>query len=251
MASNPVSSACYQGFLHEGQPRGEISKVKDFEVYTTKPTEGSYENGVLILTDIIGHGFNNFQLIGDQLADRGYFVMIPDLFDGDAIPLNRPEGFDQPKWRSGGYGANGTAHTPENIDPVIQSSIDEMRGKYGCKHVGAMGYCFGAKYVVRYLRKGKLDAGYLAHPSNVTEGELRKIQGPLTIAAAETDGQFPEEKRHESEKILKELGVPYQINLYGGVNHGYAVRGDISKKHVRYAKEAAFHQAVQWFGEHL
>lgn len=66
----------------------------------------------------------------------------------------------------------------------------------------------------------KLDVGYIAHPSFVSTEELRGIKGPLSIAAAEIDAIFPAEKRHESEVILKEIGLPYQVNLYGGVAHG-------------------------------
>lgn len=42
-----------------------------------------------------------------------------------------------------------------------------------------------------------------------------------------------------------------EINLYAGVVHGFAVRGDLSDKRAKYAKEAAFLQAVQWFDFHL
>lgn len=87
----------------------------------------------------------------------------------------------------------------------------------------------------------------MAHPSFVDEDELRGFKAPLSIAAAETDQIFPSEKRHRSEEILKEVGQPYQINLYSGVVHGFAVRTDITKKHERFAKEQAFYQAVQWF----
>lgn len=45
--------------------------------------------------------------------------------------------------------------------------------------------------------------------------------------------------------------IPYQLTLYSGVEHGFAVRADISKPHVKFAKEAAFLQAVQWFDEYL
>lgn len=45
--------------------------------------------------------------------------------------------------------------------------------------------------------------------------------------------------------------IPYQMTLYSGVEHGFAVRGDISKPDIKFAKEAAFLQAVQWFDEYL
>lgn len=57
--------------------------------------------------------------------------------------------------------------------------------------------------------------------------------------------------RHKSEEILKGTGLPYQINLYSGVEHGFSVRADISQKHAKFAKEQAFFQAIAWFDEWL
>ena len=124
-----------------------------------------------------------------------------------------------------------------------------MKEELGVKKVGAVGYCFGAKGVVHGLAEGGgIDVGYVAHPSFVAAEDMRAIKRPLSIAAAETDAIFPEEKRHETEKILKELkSVPYQINLFSGVDHGFAVRGDPNKKDTRFAKEQAFLQAVNFF----
>lgn len=50
-----------------------------------------------------------------------------------------------------------------------------------------------------------------------------------------------------SETLLRALGKPFQISLFSGVAHGFAVRGNLSNKVERFAKEQAFFQAVQWF----
>lgn len=49
-----------------------------------------------------------------------------------------------------------------------------------------LGYCFGAKYVVRHLRPdhGKIDVGYCTHPSLVEKNELQEIKGQFAISAA-------------------------------------------------------------------
>lgn len=115
------------------------------------------------------------QLIADQFAANGYFVVMPDLFRGDPCPLNRPATFDFMAWRA--------KHGIEQVTPAVVAAIKEMK-KLGVKKIGAVGYCFGAKYVVRHLKPGEIDAGYLAHPSFVDADELRAMQGPLSIAAA-------------------------------------------------------------------
>lgn len=130
---------------------------------------------MLIVTDVIGHKFVNVQLIADQFAANGYFVVMPDLFHGDAIPLNRPADFDFMAWRG--------KHPVQRVTPIVEAAIKEMK-KLGVKTIGAVGYCFGAKYVVRHLKPGEIDAGYVAHPSFIDADEVRAMQGPLSIAAA-------------------------------------------------------------------
>ena len=128
---------------------------------------------------------------------------MPDLFHGDTVPLGPPSGFNIMEWFQKGD------HGPSNVDPTVTAIIKHMRDQLQVTKIGAVGYCFGAKYVARYMgpigkEKGAVvDAGYMAHPSFVETEELEKIEGPLSIAAAENDVVFTVEKRHESEKVLK------------------------------------------------
>ena len=62
---------------------------------------------------------------------------------------------------------------------------------------------------------------------------------------------FTTAKRHESEEILDSLDVPYQINMFSDVEHGFAVRCDLSQPRQKFAKEQAFSQAVAWFDQYL
>lgn len=153
------------------------------ETYFSYPADKSTEKAILILTDVFGPRFINTQLIADQFAELGYFVAVPDLFHGDALPADLPPNFDFPKWLNGPPG-----HLPPGIDPVVDATIVELRTKYNVKKLGAAGYCFGAKYVVRHLRpdQGKIDVGYSAHPSFVDADELKDIKGPYSISAAGT-----------------------------------------------------------------
>jgi dienelactone hydrolase len=188
--------------------------------------------------------------IADQFAANGYFVVMPDLFEGDPIPLNRPEDFDIMKWLQTSGPSQG--HTPKQVDPIVEAVIKEMREKLGVKKIGSVGYCFGAKYVARFSAEGKgIDVGCMAHPSFVDASELKAMKAPLSIAAAETDQIFPAEKRRESEDILKDMDIPYQINLYSDVVHGFAVRCEIKNPKEKFAKEAAFLQHTMWFDEYL
>lgn len=101
---------------------------------------------------------------------------MPDLFHGDPVKLNPESGFDFAEWR--------TNHPTSHSDAVTEAVIKELKSKYGTKKIGTVGYCWGAKYCVRFLKNGVTDAAYVAHPSLVEADELKAIEGPLSIAAA-------------------------------------------------------------------
>ncbi|OAX79183.1 hypothetical protein ACJ72_06497 [Emergomyces africanus] len=247
MASNPPSTCCARGFKHEGIATGEITKIGDIDVYIARPhtaTTQQPEKAIIILTDILGLA-DNTKFVADDYASRGYLTVVPDLFGGKAFTMNHFQtGVDFRVWLED--------YTPENVDPIAAVTIKYMRETLGVKRIGAAGYCFGAKYATRFMKEGGgIDVGYIAHPSFVSPEELEAIKGPYSISAAETDTIFPANLRHDSEAILTKVGLPWQMNLFSGVQHGFAIRGDLSNKVVKFAKEQAFIQAVTWFNEHL
>lgn len=250
MASNPPGRCCTTGSLHEGEPTGKnITIDGDTAAYlATPPEDKAIEGqGILYLADILGI-WQNSKLMADTFAANGYVTLIPDLFNGDQLALNRPEGFDIFNWLyKGSDGKN--PHTAEYVDKYVLKGIKALRD-LGVKKIAAVGYCFGAKYVIRHYKDG-IDVGFVAHPSFVEDEELKAITGPLSIAAAQTDTIFPAEKRHKSELILVNTKQPWQINLFSNTEHGFAVRCDLNVKQERYAKEQAFLQAIAWFKEHL
>jgi len=254
MASHPPGRCCAVGVKHSGTPTGKkvtiAGKIEGYLAAAPADSSPAVHHGVglLLLPDIIGI-WQNSKLMADQFAANGYTTLLVDLFNGDARSLNLPAGFDPAAWlQKGSTGDN--PHTPSAVDPIVIDAIAYMRSELGCKKIGAMGYCFGAKYVARHYKSG-IDVGYMAHPSYVDEDELLSITGPLSIAAAEIDTIFTVEKRHKSEVLLAQVGKPWQINLFSTVSHGFAVRGDLNKPMERFAKEQAFLQAITWFDEYL
>lgn len=242
MASHPPAKCCTEGVKHDGEPSGTLIKLDHVDAYIATPSSKQHpRTAILFIPDVISI-WQNSKLIVDQYAANGYYTIMPDIFRGDALALNRPADFDFAAWRS--------KHQVKDVEPVVDAAIKYLREK-GFEKIGSVGICFGAKYTVRYLAGRGVDVGFVAHPSFVDEEELAAIKGPLAIAAAETDEIFPAGKRHQSEVILKETKQPYQINLYSGVVHGFSVRCDVNIKLQKYAKEQAFLQAVSWFDEFL
>jgi dienelactone hydrolase len=50
-------------------------------------------------------------------------------------------------------------HPPEKVEAPMKAALKTLKEEYGIKKVGAVGYCFGGRYVVRFLGEGVIDAG--------------------------------------------------------------------------------------------
>jgi len=252
-----MGGCCLKGVKHEGDPVGEHRDIAGTKSYLSYPPDKKTDHAILYLCDAFGLELVNNLLLADTLASGGYLVVAPDLFHGEPVPEDAfnavdengmPTKFDLFGWLG--------KHPKEGVEKVITATIDAMRNELGVKKIGAVGYCFGGKYVIRYLAEGRgLDAGFTAHPSLIEPGELEAVRGPLSIAAAEVDFQMSPDQRFQTEKTLEQLGkehsVPYQLTLYGATEHGFAVRCDRSNPKQRYAMDSACTQALIWFDEHV
>lgn len=58
---------------------------------------------------------------------------------------------------------------------------------------------------------------------------------------------MPPARRAQIEALLQATTQEYQVSLYGGTDHGFGVRANISDPRQKFGKEAAFYQAVRWF----
>lgn len=112
------------------------------------PPEGKAhkDTAILYLPDVLGI-WQNAQLMADQFAANGYLCLIPDLFNGDPIPVNGLGNMTIQTWLAqGSDGKN--PHTMEQVDPIVEAAIADLKER-GVKKIGAVGYCFGAKVRTR------------------------------------------------------------------------------------------------------
>lgn len=237
MASNPPGACCVAFNFHEGQSQGTHKEICGLDTYQVG-TEHGNDKVLVIVTDVFGHKFNNVMLVADALAKQGkYQVLIPDILKGD--PIDR----DLHEWLKD--------HSPAETQQIVDKFLSALKKEWSPKFIGSIGYCFGAKFVINQLAKGGvIDAGAVAHPSFVDIEEVKAITKPILISAAEVDPIFPPELRFQTEQELAKLnGVRYQVDLFSGVSHGYAVRGDVTIPAVKYAKEKTLNDHLVWFDQ--
>lgn len=177
----PRPIGCNAPNLTAGEPEGTlVNLTSSIEAYVVTPKQRRKPNSAIIyLSDIFGLPLLNNRLLADNIADAGFQVVFPDLFDGDAVPVNAmgSSSFNMTAWRE--------RHPVSAIDEIITATIRAVSEDYGFEGIGAVGYCFGGKYVARFLAEGKgLDAGFTAHPSGLTAEELSRVAYPISIAYA-------------------------------------------------------------------
>lgn len=170
---------CNAPNLTAGEPSGRMQNLtSSLKAYIASPKQKKKPStAVIYLSDIFGLPLVNNKLLADAIAAAGFLVVFPDLFAGDAIPVNAMEGFNMTAWRE--------RHPVSAIDAIVAATVASVQSEFGYADIGAVGYCFGGKYVARFLAEGKgLSAGFTAHPSGLTAAELEAVAGPMSIAYA-------------------------------------------------------------------
>ncbi|KAJ7083982.1 Alpha/Beta hydrolase protein [Mycena belliarum] len=233
---------CFRGVKHSGTAAGQTVTIADVPTYVSNQpsaTAGSPKKVILFFADIYGPFSLNNELVQDYFASQGFCVLGIDYFLGDPVSLHTEAGFDRLAW----VGAK--RKTADEITPKWLAEVRKMHGpesKY-C----AVGYCFGAPYVMELGATDDIVAAAFAHPAFLDEDHFRKLKQPLLLSCAETDFTFALESRRRAEDILVEVKAQYQFQVFSGVQHGFALRGDPSVPDARWAKEESASGIVRWF----
>lgn len=237
MASNPPGNCCTQGVLHTGQTYGHFDNYAGVDVYVTG--DPASDKLLILCPDIWSIQKKNTQIMADNFAKQGYVVVAPDFFFGDPYTGTFPSD-NLWEWLKG--------HMPETKIESTHKLLAHSKEKFNnVQFVAAVGYCYGAALVVDLLGHALIDVGAVAHPSLVTSEALERIQRPLIISAAETDSIFPPELRAKTEQILTTIKATYYLELFSGVSHGYAVRGDPNDKWVAACADRTFASQLWYF----
>lgn len=168
---------------------------------------------------------------------------MPDLFRGDPVPadaLNDPDStFNLTAWFAD--------HPQSEVESIIESTLSAMHSQFHVSKIGTVGYCFGGRYVARFLAEGKgIEAGFAAHPSNTIAEEWEAVASPMSIAFGALDESNTPKNRTNIEGIFQSGNKTYQTSLYADAEHGFAVRTNLTDKKKAFAQESAYFQAVRW-----
>jgi len=241
-------SHCVEGHVHKGKATGTIEVIGGLNTYVAK---AAHPNGkaVLFLHDAFGLPFINNQLLSDVYAkESGANVYLPDLFEGDAVPIEvvtEKKAFDFMKWKEG--------HSKEKVRPLFLAVIKDLKENHGITNIVSTGYCYGGWCSIELAATDLVDGAVMAHPSAMeVPKDIENVKKPCLFLCAEEDHSFPKASLEASKEILEKKGIPNVFEFYPGTVHGFAVRGpDDANPVVQKAAQDAKDAAVAFFKKYL
>ncbi|KAK2628233.1 hypothetical protein QTJ16_002879 [Diplocarpon rosae] len=263
-----MNSCCLSGRVHDGTPSGKVETVAGLQTYVAAPQDGSKAKTIVFLVDIFGWEFKNVRLLADNYAKAGFYCYIPDVHQGDSLPLEFLNSVEPPmKVREQQtmldktkITANvGTTLPPWLIKhreavsrPLIENFISSVRQIPGTIKVGALGFCWGGRYAI-LAAHGAVDAAYACHPSLVAvPGDFDPVTKPLSLAVGDKDSLLDIGTIGQIQDVMaKKTELPHELRIYEGQIHGFSLRSDWSNDGEKKAMDQAEKQGTEWFNKYL
>jgi dienelactone hydrolase len=131
-------------------------------------------------------------------------------------------------------------------EPEILACARSLRLQY--KRVGAIGFCFGGWAVFRLgAHENLVDCISTGHPTWLTKQEIEQVTVPTQILAPEFDPTFTPELKAFANKVIPQIGIPYDYQYFPKVHHAFATRGNPDDEDELRAMQRAKDAAVYWF----
>jgi carboxymethylenebutenolidase len=172
----------------------------------------------------------------ERLASNGYVVLFPNLFyrAGQYAPFNMATVWTDPAERQRLMAIVGPSAAGAVKDaPVYLETLAKQPGVRG-SGFGAVGYCMGGRvalvaaetYPDRFAAIACIHGGGLVTDAPESpHRHVNQVKARVYFGIADNDQGCTPEHQQQLEAELKAAGVRYQMELYPGARHGFAVIG--------------------------
>jgi len=198
------------------------------------PARSGARPGILIVHEAWGLN-DHVKERAERLAEMGYVAFAVDMFGDGRQAASSEEGM--------GWTKALRANVPE-LRARIRAAFDlllarpEMDGR-----IAGIGYCFGGTTVLELARSGAPVKGVVSfHGGLATEmpAEPGSVRAKILACAGADDPFVPPEQIHGFFQEMKRAGADYQVNVYGGAQHGFTNR----RADERGVRGLAYHRAA-------
>lgn len=243
-----VGPCCLKAFRWDGVPTGRTEKYGNHDVYVTGTNE---ERAILFVADLLGWTFPNARLLADHYAEEvGATVYVPDFFDGDHVAFEPALAGRYDELDLDGFIVR---HSREIREPEIFDVARRLRSQY--KKLAAVGFCYGGWAVFRLgameHQNSLVDCISTAHPSLLTKKDIDGVVVPVQVLAPEVDPVYTPELKLHTFNTLQANRIPFDYQHFPGMEHIFAVRGNLDNPGERAAMLRAKNAAVAWMKLHL
>jgi dienelactone hydrolase len=272
---------CFRGGVATGTPRGTTKPLHGYSTYIASPpsqegtsTTTKNNSTILLFTDAFGHLLPNNFLLADALsAKTNLTVLVPDIIPGGGmspavIPLM--DTFSSPgagalskAWAFGRamvhvipFFMRASPQSEKSTVPCVEYARAVKKQLPAGAKLGIAGYCWGGYQALHIARQGAEslpDAIFVAHPAKYEAAQAEEAVAngvKVCFAHAGEDMSLPMVKIEETKKAL-EGKEGFEMRVYEGCAHGFAVRANPAKEREGEAAGEALGQAGGWFGKWL
>jgi len=207
--------------------------------------------GVLVVHE--WYGLNDYAKgRARQLAELGYVALAADMYGGGKVATTADEAGalagalrkDRPLLRTRAAAALDALGKSPLVDPA---------------RLAAIGYCFGGGTVLELARSGAELQGVVSFHGNLDTpdpADARNIKCKVLVCHGANDPLVTPEQVLAFQKEMRDAGVDWQMNLYGGAVHSFTnpASGSDPSKGVAYNAEAdrrSWEAMKSFFGEIL
>nr|PNR49954.1 hypothetical protein PHYPA_011851 [Physcomitrium patens] len=173
--------------------------------------------------------------VADEVAKKGYYVVVPDYFRGDPL-VNLS---DVTTWLP----KHPVAAEVESSNKIVLS----VKAK-GISSVGFAGFCWGGKLAALVGEQiGVTKAIVQTHPAFVTASDYEQVVVPIMVLAAPSDGV----QNFTSILKARKKQVPSYVKIFSGVEHGFALRYNLNNATAVAKANKAHRLMIKWLNKYV
>ena len=201
--------------------------------------------GVILYMDAFGIR-PDLASMAQRLASNGYVVAVPNLYyrSGAYAPFDPKQVFADGPERDRFKGMiRSITDTMVMRDTAAVIAVLDVRADVREGRMGVVGYCMGGGFALsaagtfpeRVAAAASFHGGSLATDKPDSAHLLApRMRGRVYVGVAEIDASFSPDQQRLLETALSEGGVDYEIEIYKGARHGFAVTN-----HLVYDRDAS------------
>ncbi|HEV7279541.1 MAG TPA: dienelactone hydrolase family protein [Pirellulaceae bacterium] len=196
-------------------------EVKSFVAF---PEVAEKATAVIVIHEIFGLT-DWVRGVTDQLAEKGYIAIAPDLLSGAGPNGGGTESLQ------GGDGVRGVIGNlpPDQITADLKAAVEYAKSLPACNgKVVVCGFCWGGRQTFRFATDAgeEIEAAFVFYGDAPTEAaEFDKIEVPVYGFYGGSDARI-NAGIPKAEEQTKAAGVKYEPVIYDGAGHGFMRAGE-------------------------